>query len=168
MDLNMSSIRVIFLLLVLTEWIFPTILKPRNVFPSAAHVHMILNLNVAQIPCMTFSKRKFKELFLDCCYKHRGIFRKYCLYVMLLKSDMNTCIPVVNYIGGVTVIVLVSRGVDHGFKPQSGQIKDYTISIFWFSAKYAALRRKNRDWLARNQVNMSEWSDMSTRRLLFQ
>jgi hypothetical protein len=58
------------------------------------------------------------------------IFRKYCLYVMLLKSDMNTCIPVVNYIGGVTVIVLVSRGVDHGFKPQSGQIKDYTISIF--------------------------------------
>ena len=87
---------------------------------------------------------------------------------MLLKSDMNTCIPVVNYIGGVTVIVLVSRAVDHWFKPQSGQIKDYNISIFWFSAKDAALRRKNRDWLARNQVNMSEWSDMSTRRLLFQ
>ena len=49
----------------------PTILKPRNVFPtSAAHVHMIVNLNVAQIPCMAFPKRKFKELFLDCSYKH--------------------------------------------------------------------------------------------------
>jgi hypothetical protein len=66
------------------------------------------------------------------------------------------------------VSVLVSRAVDHWFKPQSGQIKDYNISIVWFSAKYAAVRRKNRDWLARNQVNMSEWSDMSTRRLLLQ
>jgi hypothetical protein len=38
----------------------------------------------------------------------------------------------------------------------------------WFSRKYAALRSKNRDWLARNQNNVSEWSDMSTRGLLFQ
>jgi hypothetical protein len=46
------------------------------------------------------------------------------------------------------VSVLVSRAVDHWFKPQSGQIKDYNFSIVWFSAKYAAVRRKNRDWLA--------------------
>jgi hypothetical protein len=32
----------------------------------------------------------------------------------------------------------------------------------------AALRRKTKDWLARNQNNVSEWSDMSTRGLLFQ
>jgi hypothetical protein len=31
-----------------------------------------------------------------------------------------------------------------------------------------ALRRKSKDWLARNQNNVSEWSDMSTRGLLFQ
>ena len=46
-----------------------------------------------------------------------------------------------------------------------------SIRVIFFlsvSAKYAAVRRKNRDWLARNQVNMSEWSDMSTRRLLLQ
>jgi hypothetical protein len=32
----------------------------------------------------------------------------------------------------------------------------------------AALRRKSKDWLAQNQNNVSEWSDMSTCRLLFQ
>jgi hypothetical protein len=36
-----------------------------------------------------------------------------------------------------------------------------------FSAKHVALRRKSRDWLTRNQNNVSEWSDMSTRGLLF-
>jgi hypothetical protein len=30
------------------------------------------------------------------------------------------------------------------------------------------LRRKRKDWLARNQNNVSEWSDSSTRGLLFQ
>jgi len=35
------------------------------------------------------------------------------------------------------------------------------------SAKHAALRRKSKDWLARNQNNVSEWSYMSTRGLLF-
>jgi hypothetical protein len=29
-------------------------------------------------------------------------------------------------------------------------------------------RKKSRNWLARNQNNVSEWSDMSTRGLLFQ
>jgi hypothetical protein len=52
--------------------------------------------------------------------------------------------------------------------PRSGQTKDYQIGICCFSAKHAALRRKNKDWLARNQNNVSEWGDMSIRRLLFQ
>jgi hypothetical protein len=37
-----------------------------------------------------------------------------------------------------------------------------------FSAKHAALRRKNKDWLALNQNNVSKWSDMSIPGLLFQ
>jgi len=37
-----------------------------------------------------------------------------------------------------------------------------------FSIKHTALRRKNKDWLARNQDNMSEFGDMSICRLLFQ
>jgi hypothetical protein len=35
-----------------------------------------------------------------------------------------------------------------------------------FSATHAALWRKNKDWLARNQDNVSEWSDVSTRGLV--
>ena len=37
-----------------------------------------------------------------------------------------------------------------------------------FSAKYAGLRRKSKDWLARNEDNASEWSDISIHGLLFQ
>ena len=53
-------------------------------------------------------------------------------------------------------------------KTLSGQIKDYKIGICSFSAKHAALRRKSKDWLARNQDNVSEWGDMSMRGLLLQ
>jgi hypothetical protein len=38
----------------------------------------------------------------------------------------------------------------------------------YFSSKHAAVRRKSKDWLARNQDNVSEQSDMSTNGLLFQ
>ena len=66
------------------------------------------------------------------------------------------------------VSVLASSAVDRGFEPRSGQTKDYKIGICCFSARYAALRRKSKDWLDRNQNNVSEWSDMSIRGLLFQ
>ena len=59
------------------------------------------------------------------------------------------------------VSVLASSVVDRGFEPRSGQTKDYTIGMCCFSAKHAALRRKSKDWLARNKNNMSEWSDIS-------
>ena len=41
--------------------------------------------------------------------------------------------------------------VGRGFEPRSGQTKDYKIVFCCFSAKHAALRRKSKDWLARNQ-----------------
>jgi hypothetical protein len=65
------------------------------------------------------------------------------------------------------VSVPASSAVDRGFESRSGQSNDYTIGICCFSAKHAALRRKSKDWLARNQKNVSEWSDISTRGLLF-
>jgi hypothetical protein len=73
-----------------------------------------------------------------------------------------------NHIGGVMVSVLVSSTGDREFEPRSDQIKDYKIGICCFSTNHAALRRESKDWLAQNQNNVSEWSDMSTRRLLFQ
>jgi hypothetical protein len=49
-----------------------------------------------------------------------------------------------------------------------GQTKDYKIGICYFSANHATLKRKGKDWLARNQDNVSEWGDMSIHTLLFQ
>ena len=74
----------------------------------------------------------------------------------------------VNRIGGVMVSVLASSAVDREFESRSGQIKDYIIGICCFSAKYAALRRKNKDWLSGNEDNVSEWGEMSIHGLLFQ
>jgi hypothetical protein len=66
------------------------------------------------------------------------------------------------------VRVLASSVVNRGFDPRSGQTKDYAIGICCFSAKHSALRSKSKDWLTRDQNNVSEWSDMPTRELLFQ
>ena len=73
-----------------------------------------------------------------------------------------------NRIGGVMVSVVAFRAVYRGFEPRSGDTKDNEIGICCFSAKNAALRRKTKDWLARNQDNVSEWGAMSIRGLLFQ
>jgi hypothetical protein len=62
--------------------------------------------------------------------------------------------------------------VDCGFEHRSGLSKDYKIGIFCFTTKYTViitvLMSKSKDWLAQNQDNVSEWNDISTRRLLFQ
>ena len=49
-----------------------------------------------------------------------------------------------------------------------GQTNDYKIDVCCFSAKYAALRRKSKDWFVQKQDNVSEWGDMSICELLFQ
>ena len=74
----------------------------------------------------------------------------------------------INRIGGVKFSVLGSFTVDCGFEPEWDQTKTYVIGMCCFSAKHAALRSESKDWLARNQNNVSEWSDMSTCGLLFQ
>ena len=64
--------------------------------------------------------------------------------------------------------MLASSAVNRGFEPRSGQSKHYTIGICCVSTKFAAIRSKSKDWLARNQNNVSEWNNMSTRWLLVQ
>ena len=54
-----------------------------------------------------------------------------------------------------------SSVVNRGFNHRSGQPKDYEIGIWCFFAKQAALRRKSKDWLARNQDNVSGLSNMT-------
>ena len=70
---------------------------------------------------------------------------------------------VIDRIGGVMGNVLASSAVDRGFEPRSGQTKYYKIGIFRFSAKHAALRRKSKNWLARNQNNVYPWAAVSVR-----
>ena len=48
--------------------------------------------------------------------------------------------------------MLASSAVDRGLEP------DFKICICCFSTKHAALRSKSKDWLARYQDNMYEWS----------
>ena len=50
----------------------------------------------------------------------------------------------------------------------SGQTNDYKIGICCFSTKRAVIRNKSKDWLARNQVNVFDSNNMSTRGLLLQ
>jgi hypothetical protein len=65
------------------------------------------------------------------------------------------------------VSVIAMGTFDCGIEPQSDSTKDYNIDVCCFSSKHAILRRKGKYWLARNEVNVFEWSDMSTRELLF-
>ena len=63
--------------------------------------------------------------------------------------------------------VLASSAVGRELKPGRVILKT-KIGMCCFSAKHAALSRKSKDWLARNQYNVSELSDMYIRGLLFQ
>ena len=119
----------------------------------------------------------FKQVYSSTCStKELSISMTKILYSVVKGGLLSYCDKVYSRgninqkhrIGGVMVSVLASSAVDRGFEPRSGQTKDYTISICCFSAKHATLWRKNKDWLGRNQNNMSEWSDISIRGLLFQ
>ena len=55
-----------------------------------------------------------------------------------------------------------------GSRSSQVKIKYYKIGICCFSVNHKGLRSKNKDWLTRNQNNVSEWSDMSTHRMLLQ
>ena len=66
------------------------------------------------------------------------------------------------------ISMLASSEVDRGFELRSGQTKDYKIVFCCFSARHIALRRKSKDWMSRNQDNVSEWEEMSIHGLLFQ
>ena len=65
-----------------------------------------------------------------------------------------------NRISGGMVIVFSPMAVDRGFKPLSGQTKDYGIGICCLSDKHVAR-------LTRYQNNVPEWIDISNHGLLF-
>jgi hypothetical protein len=64
------------------------------------------------------------------------------------------------------MFAIVQHNINHGFESSSGKTKDYKIDICCFSTKHAAIRSKSKCWLAWNQYNVFEWSNMSNCRLL--
>jgi hypothetical protein len=64
--------------------------------------------------------------------------------------------------------MLASCVIDHGIEPRLGHTKDYKINICCFSPKHVGLWSKIKDWLSRNQENVSKWDDMFIRGLVFQ
>ena len=74
------------------------------------------------------------------------------------KFTKNDNIDRYSSVFGVMVGVLASIAVDRG----SGLSKDYKIDSCGLSTMHTALRRKSKDWLPRNQDNVS------TCNLLFQ
>jgi hypothetical protein len=64
-----------------------------------------------------------------------------------------------NCIDGIMVNVLTSSAAVRWFETWSGKTKDYKIGICCFSSNYVALSSKSNNSLARNQNNVSEWSD---------
>ena len=66
------------------------------------------------------------------------------------------------------VNVLASCAVYRGFDPMSGQTNDNNIGICCFSPTHVTLRRMSKNWSSRNQNNLCEWSDRSSRGLLLQ
>ena len=88
------------------------------------------------------------------------------IHVHSLHSIAMICYP--NRIGLVMVRALASNAVARGFEPRWGHTIGEKNCICCFYAKQAALRRERKDWLTRNQDNVSECADISTHGLLFQ
>ena len=106
--------------------------------------------------CALFDLTTVRKLYLNT--KPNLVMLIYLSFSFSLKKNSNN---------GVLGIVLASSAVDHGLGHPSRQTKD--IGICCFLANHAALNSKNKAWLVRIlQANVSEWSDTSTRGMLFQ
>ena len=97
---------------------------------------------------------------------------KLCFFVLIGNSwwlswaDIFSSEP--NHISGVMVSVLASHAEDRGLNLCFVKFKTLKNGVCCFSAKHAAFRSKSKERLARSLYNVSEWSDMSSCRLLLQ
>jgi hypothetical protein len=84
---------------------------------------------------------------------------KFDIYVFI-STLCNRSTPsnhqLINHVDDVMVSVLALSAVYRGFEAWSGKTKDYEIGICSFSVKDRRLRSKSKDWLARNEYNVSE------------
>jgi hypothetical protein len=132
-------------------------------------INIYIRGNGIEVKCMISS-------WIQSIISHHPNLLVWCIYFCTFPNNIKLFSPVklsepnnkLSIKIGVYGVMFASSVVDRGFKPWSGQTKDYKVGMCCFSTKHAALRSKSKDWLARNQNNVSEWNDMSTHRLLFQ
>ena len=109
-----------------------------------------------------------RGLFLVVKFHHHGICNLYGLcngYVAFITfTIVSSFLLVLNYFGDVMVSMFTSSVVDRGFERRSCQNHWYLLILRWG----CSITAKSKDYLAPNQDNVSEWSEMSIRGLLFQ
>ena len=114
---------------------------------------------------------KAHDLKISCWSKvhRRNLLHQKPAELVIQIHNKTGCLFIIDKrIEGVIISVLTSISIVHGFKPQSGQTRDYVIGICWFSAEHAALSSKSKYWLAEKQNILSEGDDMFIRGLLCQ
>ena len=124
--------------------------------------------------CQLFQQRLLAPItcpsFLDCQLRRLGVMLTFCNIknvtfgtIILVKLHS----PLKEHVTDVVVSMLLLGvvHVDRRFTHRLGQTKNYKIGICCFSANYkhTALRRRGKNWLDRNQDNVTEWRDMPTR-----
>jgi hypothetical protein len=118
-------------------------------------------------------KSLFMCLLKDCESALHNVFCIVTLFIVIyvdhicIRWETDQKFSPRTLIGSVIISVLASSAVDRGFESRSGQTNDYQLVFVAYNAKHAELRRKSKDWLPRNQDNVSEWSDMYIHGLLF-
>ena len=95
---------------------------------------------------------------------YHGIELHVRVYLIFIVKDI--FLSYQHRIGSIKVDFFASSTVDCWFDSCSSKTKNYKIGMCCFSSKHASLRRMSKAWLARNQDNVIEWIDMSTRGLL--
>ena len=158
------------------QWYFLNLVKSNRIISSASHFDFRIGIKIIN---SEVKKRNILTKLVSIwtrSFKDRDFNKHLCwmqsndnpLWSFFWLGELDTTCNPPNRIGGVMLSVLASSAVDCRFEPRSGQTQDHKFGICSFSAKHTALRRKSKDWLARNQNNVSEWSDMSTCGLLLQ
>jgi len=122
-----------------------------NMFKTVRVISLLPKFRQALFCSLQF-RQSFSHIYISCWFRFNHFIQQYFH----------------NGIGGVMANVLASSTAYHGFESWSGQNHDYKICMCCFSAKHAALRRKSKELLARNQDNVSEYGDRYIRWLLFQ
>ena len=110
-----------------------------------AWVRVIRSLAFSIVFCLLFFD---VDIFRQTFWKMRQFFKNPWYNRIVVRAWWYS-------IGSVMVSVVASSAVDRGCVPRSGQTKNYKIGICCTYTKHAALRRKSKDWLARNQDNVS-------------